>query len=99
MRELFSRLRPRPLEPVGRQTTQYDEPIKTVRLDDGIPMHASDGSSKEANIDAQPRPSSNLDADSSDDEGVSKDAQAGVQKMEATTQVWSKKHLYTAYAL
>lgn len=34
-----------------------------------------------------------------DDEPLSKDAQAGVQKMQATTSVWSKTHLITAYAL
>ena len=35
----------------------------------------------------------------SDDESVNKDAQAGVQKIEATTSVWSKTHLILAYIL
>ncbi|KAK3117031.1 MFS siderochrome iron transporter 1 [Teratosphaeriaceae sp. CCFEE 6253] len=33
----------------------------------------------------------------SDSEVVSQDAQAGVQKMEATTQVWTRNHLIAAY--
>lgn len=34
-----------------------------------------------------------------DEETLSKDAQAGVQKMQAATTVWSKWHLITAYGL
>ena len=34
-----------------------------------------------------------------DIEVVSHDAQAGVQKMEATTQVWTKQHLIIAYVM
>ena len=37
--------------------------------------------------------------DGSDSDGVSVDAQAGVQKIEATTKVWSTKQVYFAYAL
>jgi hypothetical protein len=37
--------------------------------------------------------------DSSSDDEISKDAQGGVQKMEAVTKVWSRWHLVTAYAL
>ncbi|RDA85686.1 hypothetical protein CP532_4642 [Ophiocordyceps camponoti-leonardi (nom. inval.)] len=37
--------------------------------------------------------------DSSDGDAVSVDAQAGVQEVEATTKVWSKSHLITAYIL
>ena len=35
----------------------------------------------------------------SDSEVVSQDAQAGVQKMEATTQVWTSQHLIIAYVM
>jgi hypothetical protein len=35
----------------------------------------------------------------SDSESISKDAQAGVQKAEATTQVWSRSHLIAAYVM
>lgn len=34
-----------------------------------------------------------------DSEGISKDAQPGVQKMEATTTVWTTPHLIAAYVL
>jgi hypothetical protein len=37
--------------------------------------------------------------DSSDVEAISADAQAGIQKVEAITKVWSKKALITAYVL
>ena len=100
MRELFSRLRPRPLEPTDLQTTaNEDKPIRPVFFHQGVPLQGTNGIPKEANIDAQPRPSSSPDNDVSDDEGLSKDAQAGVQKMEATTKAWSKKHLIAAYIL
>ena len=35
----------------------------------------------------------------SDSEIVSQDAQVGVQKMEATTQVWTRQHLIIAYVM
>ncbi|KAK3673345.1 MFS siderochrome iron transporter 1 [Recurvomyces mirabilis] len=38
-------------------------------------------------------------ASDSDGESLSKDAQHGVQKMEATTSVWSRNHLIAAYVL
>lgn len=34
-----------------------------------------------------------------EDESISSDAQAGVQKIEAAAQVWTKWHLTTAYTL
>lgn len=37
--------------------------------------------------------------DSIESERVAEDAQVGVQKIEATTSVWSKNHLILAYAL
>jgi hypothetical protein len=35
----------------------------------------------------------------SDDDSINKEAQAGVQKAEATTSVWSNSHLFTAYIM
>ena len=35
----------------------------------------------------------------SDSEKISPEAQAGVQKIEAITSVWSKSHLITAYVM
>ena len=46
----------------------------------------------------QPRVSPVKETDS-DGDPVQTNAQAGVQKMEATTQVWSKKHLVAAYVM
>lgn len=51
--------------------------------------------SKEATAEPQ-RASSSRDSES-DDETVHKDAQLGVQRIEATTRAWSKSHLILAY--
>lgn len=48
--------------------------------------------------DSQPRVSSNQDTDS-DEAFVQKNAQAGVQKIEAMTQIWSKQQLVAAYVM
>jgi hypothetical protein len=48
--------------------------------------------------ESEPRATSKQDADS-DGDPVQKTAQAGVQRMEATTQVWTKKHLVAAYVM
>jgi hypothetical protein len=45
-----------------------------------------------------PRATPTQDTDS-DVHLVRKDAQTGVQKIEVTTQVWSKKHLLAAYVM
>lgn len=47
---------------------------------------------------SEPRVSPKQEADS-DGNPVLENTQAGVQKMEATTQVWSKKHLVAAYVM
>lgn len=58
------------------------------------------GLENEKNIGGIHAASRSVTGDSdSDDEAISKDAQAGVQKAEAMAQVWSKKSLYTLYAL
>jgi hypothetical protein len=52
---------------------------------------------KETGVTAKDQPiGSESDGDG---EKISPDAQLGVQKMEATTQVWSTSHLITAYVL
>lgn len=48
--------------------------------------------------DSEPRATPKQDADS-DGDPVQTKAQAGVRKMEATTQIWSKKHLVAAYVM
>ncbi|KAI0406356.1 siderophore iron transporter mirB [Xylaria palmicola] len=52
--------------------------------------------SKEAGVTGERPPSSNAE---SDDDAIDKSAQAGVQKMEAITKVWTTRELYLAYAL
>jgi len=68
-------------------------PTITPVLETTTPSVLPDG--KEAATDAQ-RASSSRDSDS-DGETVHRDAQPSVQRMEATTQAWSKSHLIFAY--
>lgn len=51
---------------------------------------------KEVGAAAERAPSSEH---SGDDDSINKDAQNGVQKIEAITKVWTTRHLYTAYVL
>lgn len=60
----------------------------------------------ESHADAQCTPDNKNDVEAStssfsgsDADPIDKDAQAGVQKMEATTRVWTKQHLVAAYAM
>ncbi|KAJ2974779.1 hypothetical protein NUW58_g8547 [Xylaria curta] len=64
-----------------------------VRADD---KEAAVSDSKKAGLTAERPPSSQ---DGSDDDSIDKNAQAGVQKIEAITKVWSTRDLYLAYAL
>lgn len=94
MRELFSRLRPQadPVNfqaegPIGSTTYVAELEDKEVTM---IP--------KQAAFKTSPHPANSKDTDSHN-EVVHKDAQYGVQKIEATTQAWSKKHLIAAYIM
>ena len=49
--------------------------------------------------DQEPNITSHEQHVDSDNEGVSPDAQTGVQKIEATTSVWSTSHLIAAYIM
>lgn len=60
---------------------------------------ASDDDVKGTSTDLQPRGSSNQDMSDYYEDIIHKEAQPGVQKIEATTQVWSKKHLLAAYIM
>ncbi|KAI0205598.1 siderophore iron transporter mirB [Astrocystis sublimbata] len=51
---------------------------------------------KEPGVTSERPPSSGTD---SDDDSINKDAQAGVQKIEAITKVWSTRDLYIAYVM
>jgi hypothetical protein len=95
MREIFGRLRPS-LNPTALETEKSETP--TGSNDASLENASSHDHSKEAIEHSQPRSVTAQDNDS-DDELVHRDAQAGVQKMEATTQVWTKKHLIAAYVM
>lgn len=55
--------------------------------------HSSDDMSKDARARTEDVPSE------SDSDEISADAQAGVQKIEAITKVWSNTHLIVAYVM
>ena len=95
MREIFGRLRPS-LNPTALETEKSETP--TGSNDASLENASSHDHSKEAIAHSQPRSVTAQDNDS-DDELVHRDAQAGVQKMEATTQVWTRKHLIAAYVM
>jgi hypothetical protein len=101
MREIFGRLRPS-LTPAALETEKSESQATTASHDASLENAGShEYYSKEATTattHSQPRSVTAQDNDS-DDEPVHRDAQAGVQKMEATTQVWTKKHLIAAYVM
>lgn len=53
---------------------------------------------RDTSDESEPQVSPKQEADSNG-VPVQENAQTGVQKMEATTQVWSKKHLVAAYVM
>jgi hypothetical protein len=97
MRDLFGRLRPS-LNPTALETEKSEVQANAGSTDTGLENASPHEHSKEATAHSQPRSVTAQDNDS-DDELVHRDAQAGVQKMEATTQVWTKKHLIAAYVM
>lgn len=97
MKELFGRLRSQAdaveLQPAESTTATSNTP------DMDNEHKASDDSIKENSTDSQPRGSSNQDMSDYYEDIIRKEARRGVQKIEATTQVWSKKHLLAAYIM
>ena len=91
MKELFSRVRPQ-ADPIELQPA---EPITTTSTtpDMDIEHKNSNDSAKETSTDLQPRGSESQDLSDYYEDIIRKEAQPGVQKIEATTQVWSKKAL------
>lgn len=65
---------------------------------DAEAAHHSTEPGKEIGIDSK-HVDDGSERDSSSPEGISKDAQYGVKKIEATTTVWSKNMLIVAYGL
>lgn len=93
MKDLFSRLRRQP----KHTAPETEAPINSSN-NIGLENIEANGRVKHTALGAQPQTTSTQDTDSND-EAIHKDAQPGVQKMEATTQVWSKKHLIAAYVM
>lgn len=96
MREIFGRLRPQ-ADPIELQTAGSTPATPDTRNVD-IKCEAPNDNATAASVQTQPRVNSEQDT-RSNDELIRKDTQAGVQKIEATTQVWSKKHLLAAYVM
>lgn len=63
---------------------------------DEVDTHDSAGARKEAALDTEAQ---EKHSGSDSDEPIHKDAQAGVQNIEATTTVWTKGALITAYVM
>ena len=84
----------------GRMAAQAAvTPDNTARETPGIELqNESPADARNTSDESEPRASPKHEADSVG-EPVQENAQAGVQKMEATTQVWSKKHLVAAYVM
>jgi len=94
MREIFGRLGRLCCHPACMYPPNTTRDAHDVELENDTPT----ANTKNTANEPQPQASPNQDTDS--DEGFAqKNAQAGVQKIEATTQVWSKKHLVAAYAM
>lgn len=64
-----------------------------IELENKTPANTSN-TSDESESRASPKQATDSDGDI-----AQKNAQAGVQRMEAMTQVWSKKHLVAAYVM
>jgi len=75
-------------------------PPNTTRDAHDVELENDTPTANTKNTANEPQPQASPNQDTDSDEGFAqKNAQAGVQKIEATTQVWSKKHLVAAYAM
>jgi hypothetical protein len=94
MRELFGRLGRLCCHPACMGPTDTAQEAHDIELEKKAP---TDDTNNTPSVH-KPQASPNQDTDS--DQGFAqKNAQSGVQKMEATTQVWSKNHLVAAYTM
>jgi len=74
-------------------------PKQDARETPGIELENKNSTNTKNTSDDSESRASPKQATDSDGDVAQKDAQAGVQKMEAMTQVWSKKHLVAAYVM
>lgn len=98
MRDLLCRLRPQ-VDPADLQTDDRIRPTTTATTP-AVDAGDKEVNSipKEASISGPPL-SSSTNATDHNQGVVDKDVQHGVQKIEATTQAWSKRHLAAAYIM
>jgi len=96
MKEILSRLRPHAkrvaTEAMNSNGTSEEAP--DIELENEIPADNTTSISDDSKSRASPKQDNDSDGDLAQN-----NAQAGVQKMEATTQVWTKKHLVAAYVM
>lgn len=78
----------------GLQTTTIVAAIDRTRQTGDDDFHAAAARKEEANVDTN---DADHQAGWDTDEPINKDAQAGIQNIEATTMVWNKKALIAAY--
>uniref|UniRef100_A0A8H7K9X7 Major facilitator superfamily (MFS) profile domain-containing protein n=1 Tax=Bionectria ochroleuca TaxID=29856 RepID=A0A8H7K9X7_BIOOC len=78
----------------GLQTTTNVAAIDSTRQTGDDDFHAAAARKEEANVDTN---DVDYQAGWDTDEPINKDAQAGIQNIEATTMVWNKKALIAAY--
>ena len=95
MREIFGCFRLQATRVVAQAVTSDS----TVQETPASELENKDPADTRTTTDeSEPRATPRQDADS-DGDPVQENTQAGVQKMEATTQVWTKKHLVAAYVM
>lgn len=94
MREFFGRFRPQ-ADTIEMHNAESIISASDIRhVDHEKTKHHNRGATP--NSIAQTTPTQGFD---SDEEMIHRDAQAGVQKIEAITRVWSKKHMIAAYVM
>lgn len=95
MRELFGCFRPQASRVAAQAVISDSTPREThgVELENKNPTDTRNTSDE-----SEPRATPAQDADR-DGGPIQKNAQAGVQRMEATTHAWNKKHLVAAYVM
>lgn len=96
MREIFGRSKPQ-AESIELQNAESIHSASDIHnADTERDVHNNHNIGATPDCITQATPTQGFD---SDDDIINKDSQAGVQKMEATTKVWSKKHLIAAYIM
>jgi hypothetical protein len=97
MKGIFGCLR---LQASRAMATQAMDTNSTAEEAHGMSLENKISTDNTTNTSDEPQPRvSPVEETDSHGDPVQNNAQAGVQKIEATTQVWSKKHLVAAYVM